>query len=57
MEQNVMTVDHEPATEPDWSPATPSIDADESGALAIGLMVAVIILVALMTIALVISIP
>lgn len=36
---------------------TASTDADESGALAIGLMVAIVCLVALMTLALVISIP
>ncbi|HEV2109347.1 MAG TPA: hypothetical protein VGR16_13890 [Thermomicrobiales bacterium] len=36
---------------------SPPIDADESGALAIGLMVAIVIMVALLTLALFISIP
>lgn len=38
-------------------PDEPSIDMDQSGALAIGLMVAIVCLVALLTLALFISIP
>ncbi|MDQ3539686.1 MAG: hypothetical protein M3440_03280 [Chloroflexota bacterium] len=57
-----MATSHNRATTPD--PVSESraddsqpIDADESGALAIGLMVAIVGLVALLTLALFISIP
>ena len=36
---------------------SPPVDADESGALAIGLMIAMVTMVALLTMALIISIP
>ncbi len=46
----------EEAFEPAQADSAP-VDVDESGALAIGLMVAVVAMVALLTLALIISIP
>ncbi len=57
-----MTDTHQPGPEanlPSELPhlASPPVDVDESGTLAIGLMIAIIAIVALLTLALLISIP
>jgi len=58
----LVTEIHEPTpprehtAEPTYTDSSP-VDADESGALAVGLMVAIVLMVALLTIALFISIP
>lgn len=55
-ETHEQTVSRESVPEPAQADSAP-IDADESGALAIGLMVAVVTMVALLTLALIVSIP
>lgn len=55
-EMNGQPIRREYNTEPVHDDLTP-VDADQSGALATGLMVAVVVIVALLTIALFISIP
>jgi hypothetical protein len=57
-----MTETHERTTPHEYMPEpvqadSPPIDANQSGALAIGLMVAIIVIVAMLTLALLISIP